>query len=342
MYLLSDRFNHSLNGIGRDSRNFQSALEEIGQETLVIESRNFRKTLLIGRKYLNLEGDKTIVLSPQVGILIPVFFKPTIWAVRIHDLFPLTDAKYFKLKSRILFYLGLKLAILKKATFLANSISTATELQELFPQVTNIKVIECETSYELTDELCNACHSCEFIQDRMFEALVFNFLLMVGTIEPRKGYREFLEIYAQLQKKRIEIAPVVLVGKIGWKSNFEVEKLRELKNIYWMETTCDGSLKILYNSAKCLVSNSTNEGFGLPIFEARNLGCPVIARNIPIYHDLHGNNIGYFDPGSLEDLLTESKSIQFQDLRKRKELHQEKGKSNFKKSLLEWVNEVSD
>ena len=37
------------------------------------------------------------------------------------------------------------------------------------------------------------------------------------------------------------------------------------------------------------------EGFGLPILEALANNCPVLASNIPVFHEIAGDNIYYFN-----------------------------------------------
>lgn len=65
-------------------------------------------------------------------------------------------------------------------------------------------------------------------------------------------------------------------------------------------------LNIIYNSAHCLVYPSSYEGFGLPILEAQNAGCPVIAYNSSSIPEIIGNKflmISSLDKKELLDKL---------------------------------------
>jgi len=57
----------------------------------------------------------------------------------------------------------------------------------------------------------------------------------------------------------------------------------------------------LYDGAQVFVYPSAYEGFGLPILEAQNRGCPLITRNAPPMNETAGRGTLFFD-GSPEDL----------------------------------------
>ena len=62
----------------------------------------------------------------------------------------------------------------------------------------------------------------------------------------------------------------------------------------------------LYRNAKAFVFPSKYEGFGLPILEALDNKCPVIASDIPAFREFSNSNITYFklgDKATLVDLL---------------------------------------
>ena len=57
----------------------------------------------------------------------------------------------------------------------------------------------------------------------------------------------------------------------------------------------------VYQQAKALIFPSFTEGFGLPIAEAIHYKLPVILSDIPIHHEVAGNDALYF---KLNDLLS--------------------------------------
>ena len=122
--------------------------------------------------------------------------------------------------------------------------------------------------------------------------------LMVGTLEPRKGQLQTLIAFDMLWKQRVDVS-LVIVGKYGWNVGLLVELLRshpELnKRLFWLEAISDEYLEKVYQSTVCLIAASEGEGFGLPIVEAAQHGLPIIARDIPVFREVAGDNASYFE-----------------------------------------------
>lgn len=137
---------------------------------------------------------------------------------------------------------------------------------------------------------------------------------MVGTIEPRKGYIQTLDAFAQLWQNGIDIN-LVIVGNEGWKGLPDdmrrtipeiINRLRshpELnKRLYWLEGISDEYLEKLYAVSSCLIAASEGEGFGLPLIEAAQHKLPIIARDIPVFREVAGDHAYYFSGSRPEDL----------------------------------------
>lgn len=129
--------------------------------------------------------------------------------------------------------------------------------------------------------------------------------LMVGTIEPRKGYVQTLAAFELLWTDGID-ANLVLVGKQGWMTESLVDRLRnnpELgKRLFWLDGISDEYLAKVYTASTCLIAASEGEGFGLPLIEAVQHKLPIIARDIPVFSEVAGQYAYYFnglDPESL-------------------------------------------
>jgi glycosyltransferase involved in cell wall biosynthesis len=122
-------------------------------------------------------------------------------------------------------------------------------------------------------------------------------VLMVGTIEPRKGYDQALAAFDILWKRNVDVA-LTIVGKKGWMVDDiagGIRLRREFGNkLVWLESASDEMLEKAYGKAAFLLSASHGEGFGLPIVEAARHGIPVIARDLAVFREITGEDSIYF------------------------------------------------
>lgn len=125
-------------------------------------------------------------------------------------------------------------------------------------------------------------------------------VLVVATIEPRKGYSEILDAFDNLIKKGFN--PIIhIVGRQGWMTENIIKRIENHKlagvNLIWHKEITDEKLLELYLKVGATIASSYAEGFGLPIIESLSVKCPVIARNIPVFKELDTDNIHYFENG---------------------------------------------
>ncbi len=122
--------------------------------------------------------------------------------------------------------------------------------------------------------------------------------LSVGTIEPRKGHLQTLKAFEYLWKRGLD-AKLVFVGKEGWMTEEVVRKIKKHKELgvrlFWLKGISDEYLDKIYKASSCLIAASEGEGFGLPLIEAARYNLPVIARNIPVFKEIAGESVYYFD-----------------------------------------------
>lgn len=131
------------------------------------------------------------------------------------------------------------------------------------------------------------------------------FFLMVGTVEPRKGYAQALAGFEHLWAQGVD-ANLVIVGKQGWGVEPLAARIRahsELgKHLFWQEGADDELLLRLYASATAVLIASEGEGFGLPLVEAARHGLPIVARDIPVFREVAGDHAFYFRGETPDDL----------------------------------------
>ena len=127
------------------------------------------------------------------------------------------------------------------------------------------------------------------------------YLLSVGTIEPRKNLKNIIAALALLPpSKRL---PLVIVGKGAGAYRQAVEALVEQENltkyIIWLDRLLDNShLQAIYTGAQMLIYPSYYEGFGLPIAEAALCRTPVVAADTSSLREAGGEHSLYVDPDS--------------------------------------------
>ena len=158
------------------------------------------------------------------------------------------------------------------------------------------------------------------------------FILFVGTLQPRKNIVRLIEAYSKLVAQSKKVPQLVIVGKKGWlyedilsaPKRFGVEK-----GVIFLEFVPDSDLALLYRNALCFVLPSLYEGFGLPILEAMRYGCPVVTSNVSSLPEAAGDAAVYIDPNNTEDIAQKLKLV-ISDLKLREELI-EKGKKQVQK-----------
>jgi glycosyltransferase involved in cell wall biosynthesis len=144
--------------------------------------------------------------------------------------------------------------------------------------------------------------------------------LMVGTIEPRKGYLQVLKAFDALWQEGVA-ANLVFVGKEGWQPLSQdarrdiPETISRIKNhpqlnncLFWLEGISDEYLEKVYADSACLIAASYGEGFGLPLIEAAQHGLPIFARDIPVFREVAGEHAAYFKAETPEELAAAIKS----------------------------------
>jgi glycosyltransferase involved in cell wall biosynthesis len=129
------------------------------------------------------------------------------------------------------------------------------------------------------------------------------FILFLGTLEPRKNLTTLIQALALLKEKIPH--SLVLVGQKGWlwEEIFKAVTKHGLQDrVHWTGYIPDEDRVLFYNAADFLVYPSWYEGFGMPVLEALQSGCPVIASRVSALPEVVGEAGLLIDPGNTEDL----------------------------------------
>lgn len=145
-------------------------------------------------------------------------------------------------------------------------------------------------------------------------------ILMVGTLEPRKGYLQAVEAFSELWKSGVDVN-LVIVGRAGWQQlpkdqQRSIPQLLERladhpekgRRLFWLDGISDEFLEQVYVNVNGLLAASDDEGFGLPLIESAQKGLPVLARDIPVFREVAGDHAAFFsakEPGELASAISE-------------------------------------
>jgi glycosyltransferase involved in cell wall biosynthesis len=123
-----------------------------------------------------------------------------------------------------------------------------------------------------------------------------DYILTIGTIQPRKNYARLIEAFTKLS---IDNCQLVIVGKRGWLSDeifARVEKSNLQSLISILDYVPASDLPALICGARVFAFPSLYEGFGLPILEAHACGTPVVCSMTSALPEAAGDAALFFDP----------------------------------------------
>jgi glycosyltransferase involved in cell wall biosynthesis len=130
-----------------------------------------------------------------------------------------------------------------------------------------------------------------------------DFVLCVGTIEPRKNLTVLLEAVARLGTDSLA-PPLVIAGRRGWMSESVFARLEKLgleKAVTILGYVPDDTLAALYSACQAMAFPSLYEGFGLPVLEAMSCGAPVVCSDSSSLPEVGGDAVLYVNPQSADD-----------------------------------------
>lgn len=136
-----------------------------------------------------------------------------------------------------------------------------------------------------------------------------NYILFVGTLQPRKNIKRLIEAFSKIKNKNIKL---IIVGRKGWMweeileapSRFDVSE-----RVVFLDNVGDDELPEFYKNASCFILPSLYEGFGLPILEAMKYGCPVLTSNVSSLPEAGGDAAVYFDPEDVNDIAEKIEKV---------------------------------
>lgn len=149
------------------------------------------------------------------------------------------------------------------------------------------------------------------------------YILFVGTLQPRKNIARLIDAFSRIIKNDIRInsnddssnskkITLVIVGKKGWQYEEILsapKKFGVSDKVKFVHDVTDEELPGFYKNALMFVLPSLYEGFGLPVLEAMQYGCPVITSNVSSLPEAGGEAVLYVDPENVDDIAEKIKKL---------------------------------
>ncbi len=228
--------------------------------------------------------------------------------VTVHDLAIYKNPAWFPsqiFSTKLLVPRSLKTA----DRIIAVSESTKHDLQEIF----NVPSRKIKVIYEGVDVKKIQLKSKKIDSVSSFK-IGKQYILFVGTIEPRKNLVTLVRAYKKLNQLGGGFAgyELVIAGAKGYKHEelfAEIKSLGLSKNVKYLGYVTHNQKIELLKRASCFVFPSSYEGFGLPILEAMALGTPVVTSNISSLPEVAGKAAVLFDPEKEQTIVNALRKV---------------------------------
>lgn len=129
------------------------------------------------------------------------------------------------------------------------------------------------------------------------------YILFLSTLEPRKNLVTLIRAFGVLKDQIPH--DLVLVGQRGWKYDpifKEIGRQKLQQRVHWVGYVPDSERVLFYNATDFLVFPSWYEGFGMPLLEAMQCGCPVITTDVSSMPEVVGQAALLVNPADEEGL----------------------------------------
>jgi len=132
------------------------------------------------------------------------------------------------------------------------------------------------------------------------------FILSVGTIQPRKNFARLVEAFGILDSQfAIRNLHLVIAGGKGWLYDGVLNKVKASgleSRVHLIGFVNDADLPALYNLSRLFAFPSLYEGFGLPPLEAMACGTPVVCSKASSLPEVVGDAALTVDPLDVTEL----------------------------------------
>ncbi len=250
-----------------------------------------------------------LVYSPGFA---PALWSPAPQVVTVHDLIGLIYPSNQRRISRIYWSEWQPYALKRARCLVADSESTRRDIVRLLGipegkiRVVTLSANSCFKKIEHKNEAAPILEKFKIKQP---------FIVVVGTLEPRKNLLRLLQAYQTLRQRGKNTFSLVFVGKPGGAERelYDYVKEKRLEEfVNFLGYLRDEGVVLLYNTAIGYAMVSLYEGFGLPALEAMSCGISGIVSDRSSLPEVAGNSAIYVDPENVEE-MAEAMSVYASD-----------------------------
>jgi glycosyltransferase involved in cell wall biosynthesis len=218
-----------------------------------------------------------------------------------------------------------KLHFVKHYSDLIIAVSETTKKDAI--EILKIPEKKIKVIYEAADQIYYRREAQQIAAVRQKYKIEGDYLLCVGTREPRKNLDRVVMAFAEIAAANKDLN-LVIAGKYGWGKDVASDKVgNRVKLLGYVEKE---DLARLYSGAQAFIFPSLYEGFGLPILEAMNCGAPVITSNLGSMKEIAGGAALLVDPERVEDIAAAiSKVLRSKEVKEKLKLAGEKRAKDF-------------
>lgn len=211
----------------------------------------------------------------------PAHALPLAWTgpsvLTVHDLSFLVDPTTFRSANQRYLRAAVRLSARRATRIVAVSEWTRKDVVRLL----GADPAKVEVVYEGVEDRFRPLEPTAVAEFRERNGLPAEYVLYLGTIEPRKNLVRLLDAYALIRERGIQL-PLVIAGALGPGGRPVVDHAANLgldRDVRFVGFVPEEEKPLWYNSARFFVFPSQYEGFGLPVLEAFACGTPVITSN---------------------------------------------------------------
>lgn len=226
-------------------------------------------------------------------------------AVFIHDIIPITHPQYCH-ENTMFFFMNYLAAYLQYADIILTSTQSTLDAINTLIEKLELPPVKGFVTWLGSDFAAKRDKDTHISYEARTVARKGKYILCVGTIEPRKNHKFLLDAF---DKKLADLEiNLVFAGRIGWnvedlEQRIQSHPLKDRK-LFHLSGQNDASIDFLYRNAYLVAFPTYEEGFGLPMIEAIERNCVLVASNIPVLKEIGRDFCDYFNPYNPDELIS--------------------------------------